>query len=87
MGGILPCGCLVLNWMLLKRGTGNGEQEVGTWIRERGRGTRERVTGTGNGKRGTGNGERGEGKRPHPNFALCLCTKLDATINSLEHKQ
>ena len=48
MGGILLCGCLVLNWMLLKRGTGNGE-----------RGTGNEEQGTGNGGRRAGSGERG----------------------------
>ena len=44
MGGILPCGCLVLNWMLLKRRTGRGEREQGA--------------GNGKGERETGNGEQ-----------------------------
>ena len=70
MGGILPCGCLVLNWTLLKRGTGNGEQEVGTWIRERRRGNRERVTGTGKEERETGNGERGNDHAQTLRFAF-----------------
>ena len=44
MGGILLSGCLVLNWMLLKRGTGNGER--GTRDGERGKASGERGTST-----------------------------------------
>ena len=64
MGGILLCGCLVLNWVLLKRGTGSGEREAGTGKGEQG---------AGNGK---GERETGSGKRPHQNFALCFCEKM-----------
>lgn len=54
MGGILLCGCLVLNWMLLKRETGSGER--GTWSRKRGKGSGNGEQGVGEGKRGAGNG-------------------------------
>ena len=56
MGGILLCGCLVLNWMLLKRETGSGERGAGNVEQETGKGKRERGAGSGGGKRGAGNG-------------------------------
>ena len=78
--GILLCSCLVLNWMLLKLGTGSGEREARTGSRERGRGNRERVTGKGNGKKGAGN--------DHPQtLRFAFVKKTDATINSSGHKQ
>lgn len=69
-----------------RRGTGSREREREA---ETGRGEQETGNATGNGERGTGDGERGagSGERPHPNFALCFCKKIDATINSSEHKQ
>ena len=63
MGGILPCGCLVLNWMLLKRGTGSGYVDQGKWKGEQG-------AGNGNGERETGNGERGNDHTQTLRFAF-----------------
>ena len=53
MGGILLCGCLVLNWMLLKRETGSGERGAGNVEQETGKGKRERGAGSGGGETGS----------------------------------
>lgn len=80
-----------------ERGAGNGEREAGTGSREWGRGNGEQVTeretrngerGTRNKEQGTGGGLRaGSGERAHLKFAFYFCKKIDATINSSEHKQ
>ena len=61
--------CVTCWWMLLRRGTGNGERGTGNGKRERENGERK----TGNGKRGTGNGERGTCimKLIHANAPIC----------------
>ena len=71
MGGILPCGCLVLNWMLLKRRTGNGERGTGSGSVDQGTWKGEQGAGNGNGERETENGERGTGRRETTTPKLC----------------
>ena len=56
--------CVTCWWMLLRRGTGNGERETGKGER-----------GTENGKRKTGNGKRGTGNLYHE-IDTCKCTNL-----------
>ena len=70
MGGILSCGCLVLNWMLLKRGTGNGERGTGSGSVDQGTWKGEQGAGNGNGERGTGSGERGNDHTQTLRFAF-----------------
>lgn len=51
--------------------------------------TRNGERGTRNEEQGTGGGglRAGSGERAHLKFAFYFCKKIDATINSSEHKQ